>query len=166
MRAVIAASAYRKFAPLFVITAGKNVMESWTKPFSKQEFTNKTKGPHWLTNEDLQPKDCIIRCTETMYVDKNTMPFLAEHINRNIRQSVPHHQPVVLPLDGHSSRKGIDWVQYGKRRNIVVVLLPTSTTHFLQSCDNAIIKTFQGTVRATRDAQLKIAQTNVHAMSF
>lgn len=94
------------------------------------------------------------------------MPFLVERISRYIKQFVPRHQPVVFLLDGHSSRKGINWVQYGERHNIVLVLLPANTTHFIQPCNNAISKTFQKTVRATRDTLLKMPQTNVHAMSF
>ena len=166
MTAVIAASASGKCAPLFVIAAGKNVMDSSTKPLQEQDFTNMDKGPHWLTNEDWLPGDCVIPCTENGSVDKNTMPFVVEHINRYIRQFVRRHQPIVLLLDGHSSRKGTDWVQYGEGHNIVLVLLPAITKHFLQPCDNSINKTFQRTVRATRDALLKMAQTNVHAVSF
>ena len=45
-----AAAASGHLAPLFVIAAGVNVMQSWTTPLDKTSFTSDETGPHWPTN--------------------------------------------------------------------------------------------------------------------
>lgn len=73
---------------------------------------------------------------------------------------------IVLFLDGHASRNGLKWIEEAQKCNIEIILLPANTTHFLQPCDNDLNKTFQRVIRETRDALLKMATTNVHAMGF
>lgn len=114
MTAIVKASASGKLAALFVFAAGKNMIESWTKPLLKQYFTDTARGPHCITNKNRLPGDCVIRCTENGSVDKVTMLYGLEDMVRYIRRFVAKDQPVVSLLDAPSSQKGIDGVQYGK----------------------------------------------------
>ena len=111
-------------------------------PLDKTSFTSDETGTHWLTNQEWLPGDVVIRCTENRSVDMPTLPFIADHIDSYVRRFVPRSQPIVLLLDGHSSRKGIEWVRKAEQLNIILVLLPAHTTHFLQPCDSDINKTF------------------------
>ena len=96
----------------------------------------------------------------------DTMPHIIEHIDKFVRKAVPRENAYILFLDGHGSRKGIEWIEKARTHNIEVVVLPANTTHFLQPCDNQINKSFQKAVRDTRDELLTLASTNIHAMGF
>ena len=95
-----------------------------------------------------------------------TLLFIVDHIDSYVRRFVPRSQPIVLLLDGHSSRTGIEWVRKAEQLNIILGILPAHTTHFLQPCDSDINKTFQTHIRRTRDHLLKLASTNVHSVAF
>ena len=82
------------------------------------------------------------------------------------QKSVPSDKAVVLFLDGHSSWRGIEWLEKAKARNIEIIILPSNATHFLQPCDTFFNKRFQQTARKTRDGILRMGLTNVHAMGF
>lgn len=79
----------------------------------------------------------------------------------------------LLMLDEHRSRKGVEWY-ISVNKNVVhnaqrfsslheVVLGSANTTHFLYACDQWVNKTFQGTVRRTREAPCKEAITDTRS---
>ena len=119
-----------------------------------------------LTGLRITLGDVVIRCTENGSVDMPTLPFTVDHIDSYVRRFVSRSQPLVLLLDEHSSREGIEWVRKPEQLNIILVILPAHTTHFLQPCDWDINKTFQTHIRRTRHDLLKLASTNVHSVAF
>ena len=166
LTAVITASASGKLVPLFSIAAGKNVIEAWLKPLPAESYTSKAGIPHWLTQPGWMPGDCVIRCTENGSVDMKTLPFVIEHIDRFVRKTLPAEKSYLLFLDGHSSRKGMEWIDVARKKNIEVIILPANTMHFLQPCDSCINKPFQTEIRQVRDELCHMAITNVHSMGL
>lgn len=86
---------------------------------------------------------------------KELMPDLVQHLNEFVLGIVAHYHPVLSMLDGHSSRKGDEWIMHCKEDNIIVVELPTTTSHFLQTCDASIHETFKEKKREVRDITVK-----------
>lgn len=99
------------------------------------------------------PNDADIRCTEYGSVDMASMKPIVEHIHKFVRQVVPLHKHVVLFLDGHSSRKRIEWIAVARNFGIEVVVLPAHTTHFYSPVTTKLASRFK-------------AQFIVHATSF
>lgn len=86
--ATIAGSASGKKCSPLIIAAGKKVVESWIKPLVREEYTDSTNGPHWITNSDWFSGESCIRCTENGSIDMNTMPFLMNHMSNTIRKYI------------------------------------------------------------------------------
>lgn len=104
-----------------------------------------------LAEAGWMPKDSVIRSTENDSVDMKTLLFVIKHVNGFIRRFVPQEKTVVPFLDGNGSRKGLKCIEDVQECTIELILFPANTTHFLQSCDNYINKTFQKVVKETRD---------------
>lgn len=83
-----------------------------------------------------------------------------------MRKFVPREQHYVLLLDGHSSRKCVDWFDLCEQNKCELVQSPANTSNFLQPCDRLVNKTFQRTVRETRDALCFAAMKDTKAMRF
>ena len=138
--AIIIGAASEKIAPLFTIAAGRNVMESWTMPLDKAFYKPTDKVPQWLSQAGWLPSDCVMGCTENGSIDMATMPHLIDHVNKFALKSVSSDKAVVLFRDGHSSWRGIEWLEKSKAGNIEIINFPANTTHFLQPCDKIFNK--------------------------
>ena len=64
---------------------------------------------------------------------------------------------IVLLVDGHSSRDGLEWISACERMKIIVVRLPANTAHILQPCDQFVNRSLQRKVRETRDHVLSMS---------
>lgn len=164
--AVIAGSASGRVAPLFVIAAGKKLMKKWYEPLDSTIYRNSDGSAHWLARDGWLPGDTALRTSENGSMEQTTMPFFVEHLGRYVRKFVPDDKSWVLLLDGHSSRLDFEWVKQCAKRNIVPVILPANTSHFLQPCDQKINKSFQTAVRKVRDELLKCGRVNTGSISF
>ena len=103
------------------------------------------------------PTDTELIVTKHGSVDKEVIIKVVQHVNMHARKTVPADEYILLLVDGHSSRQGDVWQQECEKRPILVVKLPANTTHLLQPCDQSVNKTFQGTVRNTRDELLMMS---------
>ena len=110
-------------------------MSTWTHPLSKADFTNSHGVPHWLCDNSWFPPETALHVTKCGSVDRNIIVKIAKHINRHVRKTIDSGKHVVLLVDGHSSRDGVEWLEVCEKLNIVVVRLPANTTHILQPCD-------------------------------
>lgn len=66
----------------------------------------------------------------------------------NLNTALQH----VLLLEGHASRKGTKWLGIYLKKKCEVLQSPSTTTHFLQPCDQQASKTFQKAMRSLRYA--------------
>lgn len=99
-------------------------------------------------------------------MDMNVIKICVQHLDTFVRKHLPGSIPYVLVLDGHGSRKGVEWLCLCQERNCEVVQSPANTSHFLQPCDQFINKVFQETIRTTRDDLCKEAVTDIKAVGF
>ena len=72
-------------------------------------------------------------------------------------KTISSDKHIVLLVDGHSSRDGLEWLETCERLNIIVVRLPANTSHILQPCGQYVNRSFQRTVRNTRDELLSMS---------
>lgn len=105
-------------------------MQKWTEPLARDSYKDKRESPHWVAENGRVPKDMVVRCTENVSVEMETMPFLIQHIDRYVRQFLSREKALVLFLDGHTSIKCMQWIEESVQRNIEVIVLPANTTHF------------------------------------
>jgi len=68
--------------------------------------------------------------------------YLTEHFTKFIPQRQPG-QHLLLLLDGHKSHVSIELVEWAKRQNIVLFVLPAHTSHVHQPLDVACYGPFQ-----------------------
>ena len=148
--AVVAVSASgRKTPPIFIV-AGKNIMSSWFQPLSVEQIMGDTRL-QWLTADDWFPRDAVVLMTENGSIEKRIIKYIIQHINKHVRKILPEEDRYCLTLDGHTSRKGVEWLQYARSVNCEVVQLPSDTSHFLQACDRKVNKKIKNTMREYRD---------------
>lgn len=149
---VIANAAGDVLPPLFLF-AGKNIMERWREPMNGEVWTDDLGTPDWFAKDgwlDTQG-DLVLRGTPNGSMQKDCIGFVISHIQRHKKSIVPAGEKLLLLLDGHGSRKGVDWLEKARDCDIEIVQLPANTSHFLQPCDNAINKAFKVGMRSTRD---------------
>ena len=153
--AIIAVSASGLKAPPFFVVAGKNVMSSWLEPLPKDEIVEEIRALAWLKNAKWWPDGAVVMTSENGSMEKRLIKFVIEHGNRYVRKFVLAEDAYCLTLDDHSSREGWQWLQQCKNFDCAVVQSPSSTTHFLQPCDQQINKLYKKAMRNTRDNIVK-----------
>lgn len=163
--AVVAASASGRVCPPFFIVEGKNVMSSWFEPLDATQYKGlPVEVREHTTRVGWFPKNGVVVCSENGSMDMNILPLFIQHINKFVRQFVPPETSYITTLDGHGSRKGIEWVELCTRNNCEVVLAPANTSHFMQPCDQDVNKTFATQVRSIRDELRKCAITDTKSI--
>jgi len=73
--------------------------------------------------------------------------------------------PLLLLLDGHKSRKGIEWINLALQHNIEIVQSPANTSHYLQSNDQEVNLIMNRVGKNVRDVLVKesdISPTNIN----
>lgn len=103
-------------------------------------------------------------------MEMDVMPTFIEHHHGNpydkgfVRRTVNASLHFVWCLDGHSSRNGMEWLDLSIDYKCDFVQSPANSSHFLQPCDTAVNKTFQRTVRTTRDELCSMTLTDTRSM--
>lgn len=65
-------------------------------------------------------------------METSTLPAFMKHLNDYVRIFVPKDTHYVVPLDGHGSWNGIEWLEFCEENKIEVVVSPANTSNFLQ----------------------------------
>lgn len=141
-----------KKIPPFLVVEGAMIMKRWFEPL-------KGPMPDLEAVSELQcyyangwfPEDVGIAVSESGSVTKGILIKYIEHFNKHVRVLVPHTEHVLLLLDGHKSRKGIDWIESAMERKIIVAQSPANTSHYLQAADQDINKVLQKCGRRAKD---------------
>lgn len=141
-------------------------MTNWFLPLDNEVYKFGDGELRKLTNRGWFPCDGHVAVSENGSMDMNIISIFIHHLNRFVRKFVPREKHYVLLLDGHSSRKGIDWLDLCEENGCEVVQSPANTSHFLQPCDRLVNKKFQHTVRETRDSLCLAAITDTKSMRF
>lgn len=110
--AVITASASGLFAPPLFVATRKKVMPSWRKRIDPADAHKIPQSLRWMSEKDWLPIDTNIYTTAKGSMTMDLMPDLVKHFNAFFRKTVPQEKLVLLLLDGHSSRKGDEWILY------------------------------------------------------
>lgn len=97
-------------------------------------------------------------------MDMTVLPLFITHLNTFVRKYVAGDTHYLMTLDGHSSRKGFEWVELCMKNKLEAVVAPANTSHFLQPCDQDVNKTFQGRVRLVRDELTKYVITDTKSI--
>ena len=116
--------------PSFPHCAGKRVMPSWKHPLDKNVFGDAQGKPHWLCNGNWFPEETKIVVSKCGSVDREIICMVAHHINEHARKTIARSLPILLLIDGHSSRSSPTWLDVCQKSNIVVVRLPANTTQY------------------------------------
>lgn len=154
--AVVAASASGRVCPPFFLVQGKQVISNWFQPLQAHMYSNANGALIGnLISEGWFPEGGVVLCTEKGSMDMTVLPFFIKHLNTFVRQFVAPEVHYLLTLDGHGSRKGMEWVEECVNNNCEVVVAPANASHFLQPCDQAINKTFNRHIRDVRDELMK-----------
>ena len=142
----IAASASGLLAPLFLIASGKKVMSRWLEPFQENDFPCLDGSLNWLTKTDWCPTSTRICVTPNGSIDGEVIKHALGHVTKFIRKHV-------LPRKYRANLggNGLEWLQYVAENNFQIVRLPENTSHFLQTCDQAINPVCQQSIRAARN---------------
>lgn len=99
-------------------------------------------------------------------MEQRLIHVLIEHLDKHVSQFLPRERKYVLSLDGNLSLNGQKWLQLAKLIEREVVQSPANTSHFLQPCDSYINKTFQTSIRCTRDDLCSMAISDTKSMDF
>ena len=89
-------------------------------------------------------------------MDKEVIEKVVQHINQHARKIVPLHDYILILVDGNSSRQVESWLQECEELRILVLRLPTNTTHLLHPCNQSVNKIFRKNVPCMRDELLKM----------
>ena len=129
-------------------------MSGWKKPLHREELRF-SEGLEWLLSEQWFPNDGIIMTSKNGSMEKRLIAFVIEHINSFVPLWVSKDKHYLLTLDGQSSREVWEWLSLCKTVKCCVVQAPSSTSHFLQPCDQVLNKRFKEGMRKGRDELLK-----------
>ena len=166
LTAVVMSNAAGQVIPAFFIFEGKDVMEAWFEPLDSCVFKDKNGVPHFLCDKKWYPDDSFEIGTPSGSMDSSVISFAIHHLATHGRRLVGHNKRFVLLLDGHGSRKGVEWLDVSLENDISVVQSPANTSHFLQPCEQDINKMFQRAVRSTKDFLVGIETLNVAVMGL
>lgn len=94
---------------------------------------------------------------------KGILSKYIEHFNEHVRRIVPEDVQVLLLLDGHKSRQGLEWIEAAVDEAIVVAQSPANTSHYLQAADQDINKIIQQSGRRAKEilSSMTISSENV-----
>jgi len=150
----------KKATPFFIVF-GANVMSCWFKPLHKNTYRDTTDRTGQRKKTGFMPS-----LSADNYFNREKNHFLIQHIDKIFRRFVPANKKCVLKLDGHSSRKGHEWLELSRGLGCIVIQGRANTTHFLQPCDQQINKTSKATIRETCDALCNMAVSNTKSIQF
>ena len=71
--------------------------------------------------------------TRTSFTQMMLQDYLPEMIRR--RELLQEKSPILLILDGHTSRLSVDVIRFCKQFNIILLILPSHTSHITQPLD-------------------------------
>lgn len=165
--AVVAVSASGLIAPPFFIIAGKKLSQRWWAPVKGTlknghcvaGICSRFTKPNWF------PHTGVIKLTENGSMEMPTMCAVVKHINNFVRHFVKDEY-YLLCLDGHSSRKGAEWVEECRDNRCEAVVSPANTSHFLQACDQTVNKRFKAALREIRDEFCKLGTYDTKQVNF
>lgn len=89
---------------------------------------------------------------------KDILTKYLEHFNYLVRKIIPPTVHVLLLLDGHKSRKGIECVEKGVPSNIVIAKSPANTSHYSQAADQDINFRLQRSGKHAKDIMSSITR--------
>lgn len=129
-------------------------MTSWAQPLNEGIFQlgcslGQRQRESWLD------RDAAMRAAPNGDAEKTTIHLIIDHISLRFRKLAPPSEPLLLLLDGHSSRKGLLWLMKAVERRIEAAKAPASASHFLQPCDETINKKLKTRARKTRGISLQ-----------
>lgn len=129
--ALVPISASGRRAPPMFVVSGKRMMKSWFEPLEKSQVGDR-KELQWLAAPRWFPDDAVILMSDNGSMEQRLMKLVIQHVNRFVRQFVPTEKAYSLTLDGHSSRGGIDWLNFCNEVGCDVAQYPSDTSHFAQ----------------------------------
>jgi hypothetical protein len=91
------------------------------------------------------PIGSLCMCTDTGYFNSKTFIRYLDHFAANTNPT--KEKPVLLILDGFRGHVNVETIQHAMILNIVVVCLPSHTTHVLQPMDVGIFSPFKNYYR-------------------
>lgn len=147
---IAVSAAGHKIPPVFIIQ-GKYVMSNWFLPLDSEVYQHLPPPLSSLLREDWFPRDGVVICTENGSMTMAAMPLFISHLEKFVRTIVPSPTSYCVTIDGHSSRKGIDWIEQCIKNNAEVAQSPADTSHFLHPCDADVNKNFKSNIRSVRD---------------
>ena len=121
-------------------------MSNWYVGLDHGTYNFKDASYNLMLRNERFPKDACVIMTEKGLMDMATIPSFMKHLDKFVRQHVPHEKAYLLVLDGHSSRKGVEWIEVARNRNCEVVQSPANMSHVLQPCDQHVNKRFAKSV--------------------
>lgn len=95
-----------------------------------------------------------------------TLAYFIRHLNTYLRQHAPQDEKILLTLDGHSSRKGIDWLVEASDNNMEIGKAPANTSHVLQPCDQRVNKVINSRVLRVRYQLAASGMKNTKSVRF
>lgn len=170
--AVVAISASGRMTPPFFIVAGKRALTKWFGPVTGRVHTAEKEiekfikqreeggGSHWF------PKDGVIKVTENGSMEKDVIAAMMKHINKYVRNFVPEEKVYAITLDGHSSRKGIEWIEVCRENRAEAVVNASDTSQVLQPCDQDVNHVIQSSTRTMRDTFLRCGTFDTKQVTF
>ena len=166
INAVIAASASGEIAQPFFILAGKRINSEWWAPVTGS-FNDEPHGiilpftkPGWF------PGDGVIEVSKNGSMEGNLLATYVRHLDAFARRFVSQEEKILLCLDGHASRKSIEWLELCVERNIECIVNAANTSHFLQPCDQLINKRFHDCMREIRDEFCRQGHVDTTKVNF
>ena len=106
-------------------------MSNWFEPLQDHELGGKSEI-QWLASVFWFPCDAAILMSKHRSMESRLIKLVIEHINKFMRKCITRAQVCCLTLDGHSSREGLDLLEYAQEVICEIIELLSDTSHFLQ----------------------------------
>lgn len=119
-----------------------------------------------LTSPDWFPRDDVIYTSDSGSMNMHILRVFEIQLNNGVREIAIEKKPFLLTIDGHASRKRIEWLEKCVIISRDAVFAPENTSHFLQPCDKDIKKRINREMRIIRDELNKIAIFDHRTIQF
>lgn len=100
------------------------------------------------------------------FMEMFLMPALGDHINNSVCKVVPLDVHYLLCLDGHSYRKGTEWIEYYRSTKCQAGVSSTNTSYFLQPCYQNVNRHFKSSIKEIKDDFRATSPLETRLVSF
>ena len=127
-------------------------MYNWFDSLPAQDNTNKSDFIKQFRSPNLfAGSGMVVKTSDKESMEKKLISGFIKHFNLYARQFVHAEKSIVVVIDGFSSRKGVYWIEEGRKYNAITVVNASDTSQLSKPCDLIVNRTLKKYIKDIRE---------------